>query len=401
MTKRITIAYICTTFPVLTETFIQREIRVLNQLDLDIKIYSLWGGSKQFDTLIVHRFCKWKLLTLLWRLPILLIKNSNQAIDLTRYLNIDKFPSLLNAAENLLGACFAIVYRDHFLKEKPDLLHGIWATTPAIACMCLSQLTKIPYSMEAHAYDVYENGGDGFLEKKLENAKFVRTSTQTVQKKLQSLSKKPGKILFVRRGFDSIPQMEPIRVPRTPIRILSVGRLIEKKGYLEQIQIYSDLRKASIPFTARIIGNGALKSKLLDILKKKKLLSSVKFLGSMPYDSVIDEYTWADLFIFTGIQSKNGDQDGFPNVISEAMAYGIPVLAFPSDSLKECLTNNQHCVLIAKGEKEKWIKTVHKLMTQDRYYEKLRNQAREWVLHEYDANVNLMDMFHRIQEVVR
>ena len=139
-------------------------------------------------------------------------------------------PSFLNAAENMLGICFAIIYRSHFQRDRPNILHAVWATAPATAGMLLSKLTGIPFSLEAHAYDVYENDGDWLLRSKIEQAKFIRTSTQMVQDYLERLGVSPNKIVLARRGFDSLPKKGKIREQRTPIRILSIGRLIEKKG---------------------------------------------------------------------------------------------------------------------------------------------------------------------------
>ncbi|MDR2862396.1 MAG: hypothetical protein LBV54_00760, partial [Puniceicoccales bacterium] len=76
-------------------------------------------------------------------------------------------PSLLNIGENLLGLAFALYKADFFRADPPALFHAVWGTMPAAAAWLLHEITGIPFSMGAHAYDIFRDGGDWTLRQKL------------------------------------------------------------------------------------------------------------------------------------------------------------------------------------------------------------------------------------------
>ena len=398
MDKDAKIVYLFTTFPVLTETFLQREIRALREKSVNIEIYSLWGGAKKFDGMPIFRFPKWKLISLFWRLPILLVTRPEILITTLRYLRERKMPSFINGGETLIGLCFAVIYACHFKQKNPCYFHAVWASMPATAAQLLSQLTGSHYSMGAHAYDIFENGGDWLLQRKLQDARFIQTSTAFAAQHLQSLGAKPEKIIIIRRGLDHFPDHKKImRSPRLPIRLLSVGRLIEKKGYFKQLDIYRNLQKAQIRFQAKIIGDGPLRRRLMDYLKALNLQEFVEFLGAMDYKDVITRYKWADLLIYTGRIARSGDRDGLPNVIPEAMASGIPVIASKSAGVCEVVINDKNGFVIDDDTPAAWNSAITKLATDDGCYERLRSEGRKWVETNFSTQDNIEPLVQRYQ----
>ena len=401
MGKDTKIIYFFTTFPVLTETFLQREIRALRGKGIDIEIYSLWGGAKTFDGMPIFRFPKWKLITLLWRLPALLITKTDVLITTLRDLRARKMPSLINGGETFIGFCFAIIYAPHFKQEKPGHFHAVWASMPATATQLLSQLTGIPYSMGAHAYDVFEDGGDWLLQRKLEDARFIQTSTAFTAQHLRSIGAPPEKIIVIRRGLDHFPKYKAKRrSPRSPLRLLSVGRLIEKKGYFKQLEIYRSLRTAGIQFHAVIIGDGPFRRDLMNYSKALNLQESVEFQGPMDYKDVVKRYEWADLFIYTGQIARNGDRDGLPNVIPEAMASGVPVITSRSEGVCEAVSDGKNGVIIKDHAPENWIPAITTLATDDRYYDRLRVEARKWVETYFNTQDTIEPLVQRYQREI-
>ena len=397
MNKDAKIIYLFTTFPVLTETFLQREVRMLRDKGLHFEIYSLWGGAKYFEGMPVHRFSKWKLITLFWQFPMLVMRRYRVFIKTIQSLYKRKMPSITNGGETLIGLLFAIVYAQHFFKHKPRQFHAVWATMPATAAQLLSQLTDVPFSMGAHAYDVFENNGDWLLCQKLRDASFIQTSTQFTLQHLRSLGTDDRKILVIRRGLDIFPTIKQMRSPRKPLRLLSVGRLVEKKGYFRQLEIYRALEVAGIQFIARIVGDGPLRNGLVKDLKTLNLGKCVTFLGAMSYDGVSEQFNWADVFIYTGQMAVNGDRDGLPNVIPEAMAVGLPVVTSRFPGVCEVICDGQNGVLVDQNRIPNWIDTLKKLKANDKFYRKIRNGARLWVEKNFNAQNNLEPLYQRFQ----
>ena len=174
------------------------------------------------------------------------------------------------------------------------------------------------------------------------DAVFIQTSTQCAAQHLTILGTEAQKLLVIRRGLNAFPDYKPIRSPRNPIRLLSVGRLIEKKGYFKQLEIYQALKSKGIPFLARIIGAGPLHEALHKQVIALNLQESVTFLGEKSYSDILKQYNWSDLFIYTGKIAASGDRDGLPNVIPEAMAVGNPVIASRAAGVCEALQNHQN-----------------------------------------------------------
>ncbi len=388
--ERLRIVYLFTTFPLLSETPAQREIRVLRTLPVELDIYSLWRGGREFEGEPVRRFALWRLPLLAWFLPYWLGRRPRVFLNLAKRLTGARMPSLLNVGETLLGLAFALCYANRLSRAggRPDLLHAAWATTPATAAQLLSGLTGIPFSMGAHAYDVFRDGGDWLLAGKLRDAALIITSTESTRKALLERSADPSKTVLIRRGLDVLPARRPPRTCRNPMRILAVGRLIEKKGYVEQLGLYAVLKAAGLAFEARIVGAGPLKRVLKRRTTHLGLSQFVTFTGPLPHDAVVEQYAWADVLLFTGKVARNGDRDGLPNVIPEAMATGVVVVASAVAGVPEAVEDGRTGILITKGGAEPWVSALRRLQTDDDYYERLCEGARAWVDAHYDARRN-------------
>lgn len=382
------IAYFFTTFPVLSETFLQREIRSMRHLPVDIEIYSLWRGEPEFEGLPVKLFPKWKLIMLLWKLPVWCFLKPKTITSLLRLLARNKPPSTINLAETLIGIAFAIIHADQFNRNKPDLFHAVWATTPATAAMLLRDLTGIPYTMGSHAYDVFRDGGDWLLPQKLRTARLIHTTTDACRKALREKGAPEEKIVLVRRGLSVLPAFPEINKHEDPLRILSVGRLIEKKGYHEQLYIYRALKDAKIPFHARIAGKGSLLKELQKLRYELDLEDEVLFLGKLDFNNVAEQYQWADLFFFTGKVAANGDRDGLPNVIPEAMANGLPILTTDVAGTTEAIKHKHTGFVLPIDSPQAWVEQIKELQQDEQLLQRIRTNARKWVEDEFDSRKN-------------
>jgi glycosyltransferase involved in cell wall biosynthesis len=136
------------------------------------------------------------------------------------------------------------------------------------------------------------------------------------------------RVTVVRRGLSSWPTRKAFKLSNPKeLSLLCVGRLVEKKGYYHQLQIAAHLRNRDIPFRLRIVGTGPLEKSLLKERNRLGLDAFVEFTGSKTEQEVRAIYLQSDVFLFTGVIAKNGDRDGIPNVIPEAMSAGCLILA--------------------------------------------------------------------------
>jgi glycosyltransferase involved in cell wall biosynthesis len=259
---------------------------------------------------------------------------------------------------------------------------------PATAGQMLAKLTGVPFTMGAHAYDIYQNGGDWLLPGKLLDAALIVTSTEMAREELLRRGADPARVVVVRRGLHPFPPLSALRSPRSPLRVLSIARLVEKKGIPVQLEIYAEMKRRDIPFEARIVGDGPLAKSSRARAEKLGLVENVRFLGSLDFAEVLVQYAWADVFVFTGAVAEDGDRDGLPNVILEAMATGTPVIARKIAAVPELIEDGHNGILLSGTEPEEWIRALLRLRDDDVYYQRIASEGRSSVEEHCDARRN-------------
>jgi glycosyltransferase involved in cell wall biosynthesis len=394
------IAYLFTTFPKPTETFLQREIVALRAQGANLRLYSFWGGGGSFRGTPVARFNKWRLLTLVWLIPYESWRRPRVLGELLRGLATRRAPSWLNFWENMLGAGFACVYARSFRRDPPALVHAAWGGAPATAAWILWRLDGHRYSASAHAYDIFEHGGDWWLGEKLGPASFVHTSTEMGRRALAGRGLPADRIACIRRGLDRLPDLQPLRASRSPLHILCVARLVEKKGLDHQLRVYAALRAAGVAFTARIAGDGPLRAELERMAGRLGVAADVTFDGHLPQHEIWEKLTWADVLLHTGVIAASGDRDGLPNVIPEAMAAGVLVVTSPVAATTEAVTDGVSGLVAPAESPEAWVAALRRLSEDDVLAERLRRAARAWVEENFDAHRNSARLLARFREAI-
>ena len=224
-------------------------------------------------------------------------------------------------------------------------LHAAFAHGPASIGYYVHQLTGIPFSFAAHAKDLYLSSPE-VLSLKMGASTFVMACSQSATDELVRIASiglggRPGpgedgwadKVIFAPHGVD-IERFHPGN--RTygaedtgsgPLRILAVGRLVPKKGYPVLLDALGELARRDVAFECRIVGGGDLRDPLTLQVSRLGLDADVLFLGSRTQSEVLDQYRWANAFVQASVVTADGDRDGIPNSVLEAMASGLPVVA--------------------------------------------------------------------------
>ena len=395
------IAYLFTTFPKSTETFLQREVAALLARGVRLRIYSLYGGGGTFHGVTVERFSLWRLLELLWLIPFFAIRRWDVFGILLRGLLTRRAPGWLNFWENMLGAGFAGVYYHAFRRDPPDLVHAAWGGAPATAAWILHRLVGLRYSAAAHAYDLYEHGGDWWLDEKLAEAAFIHTSTEMGRATLVSRGHAPERIQVIRRGLETFPSLKPVRRERRPLRLVAVARLVPKKGLNRQLKIHAALAAAGVPFEARIVGEGPLRPELESLRRSLGLERHVTLMGHLPESAVWEQLAWADVLLHTGVVAPSGDRDGLPNVIPEAMVAGAVVVTSPVAATLEAIAPGERGLVADVDQPEEWVAALKRLSEDDELMERLQRSARAWAEANYDGRQNSARLHALFLEAVR
>lgn len=370
------VAFLYATFPRPTETFVRRELRAFKQIGFNPNLYSIWKGDTKWEGKKIYRFKFPRLFLLIFWIPYWCWKKPKAFKEILKELWTKPCPNLQNWNETFLALGFALVEAHHFKKEKYSLLHGIWATMPATAALALSKLINIPFSMGAHAYDVFRTGGDWLLELKFKNTEFIRTSSQSTVRRIEQIGVSPGKVKLIRRGLANWPNRNNFGlINPARLELLSVGRLVEKKGYIYLLKIAEELLVQSIPFRLRIVGSGPLGDFLLKEINRLSLVDNVKFLGSKSQQETKEIYLQSDAFIFTGVIANNGDRDGIPNVIPEAMSSGCLILASCNAGASEAFIEDVSGFSLNPKDTERWVSILKEFWDEPNSFQLIRKRA--------------------------
>lgn len=378
----------------------QREIIAMRAHGVPLRIYSLWGGGGTFRGLPVATFNKWLLFTLLWLIPYESWRRPEILRQLLRGLFTRRAPSWQNFWENMLGAGFACWQLRAFRRAPPTLIHAAWGGAPATAAWLLWRADGHRFSAGAHAYDIFEHGGDWWLKDKLEHAAFVHTSTEMGRAALAVAGVPAEKIICIRRGLDRMPALKPLRASRSPLHLICVARLVEKKGLDHQLRIYAALRAAGVVFTARIVGDGPLRLELERLAGRLGIAGDVAFIGHLPQHEVWNQLNWADVLLHTGVIAPSGDRDGLPNVIPEAMSAGVLVITSPVAATTEAIAHGRTGMVAAVDAPAAWVAALRRLSDDDALAENLRRAARHWVEENFDAHRNAARLLAEFQRVI-
>ena len=271
---------------------------------------------------------------------------------------------------------FALVRAKDFQKNKYSKVHGVWATMPATAAFGMNQLIDIPFSMGAHAYDVFRAGGDWLLPLKIKFASKVRTSSQSTAKRLSLLGLERGKLKIIYRSLNCFKGREHFNlVKKNKLSLLSVGRLVPKKGYFLLIHILQKLKHANIPFQLNIVGGGNLELEIKRQIHLAGLTDDVNLLGYLDESETGKFYRQSDALLFTGIIAPDGDRDGIPNVVPEAMAHGLLVLGSIYAGGSEAFMDDRSGYSLNPYRPDAWVNLLSQFYSEPEEFVEVRKSA--------------------------
>ena len=389
------VGLVFTSYPVSTETFLQREVEVLKALAPGWEILAMWGREDPVRR--AHfRFRLRHLWRLVWFLPYWLWRRPRAMAELAEALVYGRVPTRINFFENLLGLGVALCWAGDWAKRYRHL-HAVWASGPGSVVWAVNRLTGVPYSLAGHAYDLFEGGGDGWIPWKIKGARFVRSSTRAGLGRWEQLGVPAGHLHLIRRGLVRLPTWTERVWSGPPYRLLAVGRFVEKMGYGLLCEMLFELKRRQVPFKAKLVGDGPLRGQIAARLRQAGLEACVELTGALSFEEVEACLREADMFLFTGGVARSGDRAGFPNAIAEAMAWGVPVAATPVGGVAEVITHGRNGLLLDAGP-VRAAAQVEGLLADPEGCERLRKAGRQWIEAHFRAVENMRALVRLVQE---
>ncbi len=247
-------------------------------------------------------------------------------------------------------------------------LYGHFIHTPGSVTRYCALMRKLPFSISAHAKDIWTSP-DWELAEKLNDASWVVTCTRAGADHLTSLAEDAGKVKLLYHGLD----LERFAVPPQadanhrdgsdmgdPVQLLSVGRAVEKKGFDTLLQALAQL-PAEFNWRWTHVAGGPLLDKLKRQANRLGLDKHITFLGSQAQSEVLKAYRAADLFVLPCRIAADGDRDGLPNVILEAQSQRLPVISTPVSGVPELVEDGINGVLVKPDNPEELSRAILEL----------------------------------------
>lgn len=398
------LVYIIGTYPSLTTTFIDREIASLKRLGATVRVVSVRqpSGTLSPEQLDLRRGVLYLLPAPIWAVvraqAHFALSRPQAYFGMLLYLITRHHTSV--KSRFMTAAHFASgVYTAYLLDGYPcDHIHAHFMDRAATLAMVVSRLRAIPFSITAHANDIYLN--PVLIPEKLSEAKFVATCTSYNLFHLSRFA--PGdsanKLTRIYHGLE-ISKYQPIHrdTPNTPV-LLAVGQLKEKKGFAFLLEACRILKDRGYIYKCEIVGDGPLRSQLEAQLRQLSLEDTVMLSGALPHQEVIRRYRQSHVFVLPCVVAGDGDRDGIPNVILEAMAMELPVVSTDHSGIPEVLEDGVNGLMVPPGDYVALADALAGLLEHRDLRKRMGERGREMVAKDFDADRNTR---HLLSEFTR
>ncbi|MEO8576282.1 MAG: glycosyltransferase family 4 protein [Gemmatimonadales bacterium] len=401
------VAYYIWHFPVLSQTFVRREVEALRRHGASIEVFA--DGAE--DVELLDEGDRGLLTTTRYLLPIdrrLLFRYQRQfrrerplayfhvylfimsrRYGLTKKLRRDR--TLFERTVYLAG---------HFRDAGIARVHSPWGDRSGFAAMLAAKLLGVPFSVQIRAHDLHDPAYHSALREMLPSADFVITNTQYNRPFIQALMKGSGtEIHTIYNGIKLSEFNPPARsiANVAPVRILCVGRLIEQKGLTYLLDACALLRARNVPFTCDVIGGTEepLYTEYWERLKERhrdlRLEGLVFFRGARAFAAIMDAYRAADIFVLPCVVARDGRRDITPNAVIEAMAMKLPVISTPITGVVEIVEHGTSGLLVPPENSVALADEIERLTRNRALATRLGENARKRVESRFDADKNVVE----------
>jgi glycosyltransferase involved in cell wall biosynthesis len=392
------VAYVLKMYPRFSETFILNELLELERQGLTLRIFSL----KRPDDGIAHADVGRV------RAPVTYLPRSLPALLRAQAPILGRAPGhyLRLLVEVLTRRRYAAL--KHFLQAgaiagaldpATGHVHAHFASGATSVALHLQRLVGIPYSFTAHAKDIYlETVRPADLTRKLSGARFAVTVSDFNARRLRALAN-GTRVVRIYNGLD-LERFAPDDATRaSPPLVLAVGRLIEKKGFDDLVRACALLAERRAAFRCSIVGKGPQSATLAELIDTLDLAGRVELAGPVPRERLLGLYRQAAVLAAPCVVGSDGNRDGLPTVLVEAMALGVPVVATTVTGIPELVEDGVTGLLVPERDPDALADAIARLLTDPPLAAALVRRARRRVEESFDLHANVAQLRRLFEEV--
>lgn len=385
-------AYVVKVYPRFSETFIVTEILAREAAGEQLTVFALRNTT---DTRFHPEIAR-------VQAPVHVLTRPHRPTDAWRVFEratetvpgfADRFAALLpelvrcDASEVHQAITLACEVVDHGITH----LHAHFASLSGRTAELAAQLAGIAFSVTAHAKDLFHESVDpSRLHRMIARSHhFITISAFNCAHLRREHPEVAQKVELVYNGLelDRFPYREPAAAELSdrPVRIAAVGRLVEKKGFPDLIEAVRRLRDGGLPVEARVAGGGELLEELQDRVEAAGLQDCFTLLGPRTQAEVRALLDWADVFAAPSVVGADGNADGLPTVLLEAMATGVPCVASTVTGIPEAIIDGVTGRLHAPGDVDGLVEALTALARAPQERIALATAARALIEQRFDS----------------
>jgi glycosyltransferase involved in cell wall biosynthesis len=397
------VVYILRSYPRLSQTFILNEIRALERLGVGIRMFAITdprepvrqpevaevrAPAQYLDSLGTWWSRLWAHFSLVIRSPRRYVETLLHTVGSKESDTGYRVASRYRCFHYAVNLAVALRRQERSERVTIGHLHAHFAHDPTLIAHLAHLLTGIPFSFTAHARDLYQSSEVG-LRVRAEQATMIVTCCRANVDFLQRVlpQRLHGKITLIHHGVElhEFRPREPDGDQAGPPMLLSVGRLVEKKGFADLLRACHRLKESGRRFRCRIYGDGPERSRLLRMLEQLDLGDCVAMAGPRPRREIVHAYREADVFALTPFVTEDGDRDGIPNVILEALASGLPVVTTTAGGISEVVAPGVNGLVVQPRDIDGIAASVATLLDDAALRRRLGSAGRKTVQERFDV----------------
>lgn len=333
------VIYVVSRFPALTTTFTAYEMSTIQQAGVDVHVATVWSSEEDNEPQTVEKQFIDKICDLRLRNPALWLRSIQQIflkpqiLILILQLMVGHLISIY-ALLKLLVSLPKGLYLGYWVKKHGfQHIHAHFLSSPATVALIASRISGVPYTVTIHAFDIfattpYERNAS--IPLKCEKAAAcIVISKFNLDYMRKTWPRMGGKFELIYNGIDVdmfTNKAEHVTDPNV-VNVLSNGRLVYTKGHTFLLEAVAKLRKQKRNVKLQIVGGGPLESELHELANQLEITEHVTFTGKMFQEEIIQQYRASDMFVLACAISPDGDMDGLPVVLVEALAMRIPTIS--------------------------------------------------------------------------
>jgi glycosyltransferase involved in cell wall biosynthesis len=273
-------------------------------------------------------------------------------------------------------------------------VHAHFAHDPALVGLFLARLIDLPFSFTGHARDLVQIPADALARRAAAAAAVVtccEANAHYIRSSVPAASLPPLRVIHHGVELNRFAPIPPRGAAGVPM-LLSVGRLVEKKGFGDLLRALAALRADGVDFRCRIYGSGPLLDPLLVQRDELGLRDRVQLMGAVSSPEIVAALAAADVFVLAPRVTADGDRDGIPNVLVEAMASRLPVVATSAGGVPELVAHDVNGLLVPPEDVVGLAAALRRLIAEPATRARLASEARRTVEADYDVDAAAIAM---------